>query len=120
MRMRHLSVVAAVFAFLAPVSNSALELAHGLVHQHEAVSHEPAHDLAASVRPLASAPQHESLHAAQRTARLAFSSVDAALPTTAPSWEGTTSSQFRYPADAILIPSPPPDFGDQARAPPAG
>lgn len=119
MRMRHLSV-AAVFAFLTPVSNAALELAHGFVHEHAPISHAPAHDLTGSVHPSASVLQHESLHAAQRNARLAFSSLDAALPTPAISWDGTTPSRFRYPADAILKQSPPPDFGGQARAPPPG
>lgn len=119
MRMPYVGAIAALFAFFAPASSSALELAHGMVHEHEAASHAPSHDLHFSVEASSSMLEHETLHVAQRSIRLSHSNVDAALSIPDESWAGTERPSLGYPPAVLLKASPQPQSGGRPRAPPA-
>lgn len=119
MRMRYVGVIAALFALFAPVASPAMEVAHGMVHEHEAASHAPVRELHSSVEIPSSIHEHETLHAAQRCIRLSNSGVDAALPMPPESWTGTGRPGVIYPPAVLLNASPQPQSCGRPRAPPA-
>src|SRR5215216_3084020 len=62
MRKRCSSILIALFAFLSPLSNSVLELGHGVVHEHSDSANITQHPSDASAVSAPSAADHDALH----------------------------------------------------------